>query len=174
MLRTLTFAAFAAAAFAAVPLALENLPSGDEDPQVSQSRHVAADRLPEARSSGRKVRLSADASGHFTADFRFNGRNVPAMVDTGATVVALSRATARRIGVNVTESAFSTYAETANGRVRAASVTIGRLALGRIELRDVQAMVLDDRALPGTLVGMSFLSRLKRYSVEGGLLTLEQ
>lgn len=172
MLRTLIFAALAAAAFAAAPLALERLTvDGGGD---AQSERAIPINLSEAKLSGRKVRLAADASGHFTADFRLNGRSVAGLIDSGATVVALNRATARRIGVNVAESAFTGHAQTANGRVRAAPVTIDKLSLGRIELRDVEAIVLDDRALRDTLIGMSFLSRLKRYSVEDGALTLEQ
>jgi len=174
MLRTLALAALAAAAFASVPLVLDGMP-GSGGPAATGG-DVAARARPGAAPapSGRKARLAADASGHFNADFRLNGRAVPAMIDTGATMVALNRATARRIGLDVAESAFTGIAETANGRVRAAFVTVERVALGRIEVRDVPAVVLDDRALSGTLVGMSFLSRLKRYSVEGGTLALEQ
>lgn len=175
MLRTLALAAIAAVAFASVPLVLDGPPGGGGTAATDGGR--AADRAQPAAAKapfGRKVRLKADASGHFNADFRLNGRAVPALVDTGATVVALNRATARRIGLDVGESAFTAFAETANGRVRAAPVTVGRIALGRIEVRDVPAVVLDDRALSGTLVGMSFLSRLKRYSVEDGTLALEQ
>ena len=148
--------------------------AGGQQVEAVSSDPVAKPGPSATRVSGRKVRLSADASGHFNADFKLNGRTVPAMIDTGATVVALNRTTARRIGLNVAESAFMNHAQTANGRVRAAPVTIDRLALGRIELRDVEAVVLDDRALSETLIGMSFLSRLKRYSVEGGALALEQ
>lgn len=174
MLRILALAAFVAAAFAAMPLLLEKLPTDGNEGPVTQGARITAGQLPETRLSGRKVRIDADASGHFTADFRLNGRNVAGLIDSGATVVALNRATARRIGVNVAESAFTGNAQTANGRVRAAPVIIDRLALGRIELRDVEAVVLDDHALRDTLIGMSFLSRLKRYFVEDGALTLEQ
>lgn len=175
MLRTLALAALAAAAFASVPLVLDGMPGSGGPAATGGDAAAARARLGAAPApSGRKARLAADASGHFNADFRLNGRAVPAMIDTGATMVALNRATARRIGLDVAESAFTGIAETANGRVRAAFVTVERVALGRIEVRDVPAVVLDDRALSGTLVGMSFLSRLKRYSVEGGTLALEQ
>lgn len=174
MLRILALAVLVAVAFAAMPPVLERLLAGGHGFEVVRNEPAVEPSLPEPTSSGRKVRLSAGASGHFSADFRLNGRTVPAMIDTGATVVALNRTTARRIGLDVPESAFTGHAETANGRVRAAPVTIGKLALGRIELRDVEAVVLDDKALRDTLVGMSFLSRLKRYSVEDGALALEQ
>ena len=172
MLRILAIAAILAAAFTAMPHLLDAmLPQGGE---ATRDERIATAARPEATPAGRKVRLPADASGHFSAEFRLNGRAVPAIIDTGATVVALNRDTARRIGLDVAESAFTGSAETANGRVRAAFVTVERVSLGRIEIRDVPAAVLDDRALGSTLVGMSFLSRLKRYSVEDGTLALEQ
>lgn len=185
MLRKLVLAGAIAGAAASVPVFLESNPQaldsllpGGSEPAAQQP--VAAMALPQAQEagtqapSGRRVRLDADARGHFRADFRLNGRTVPAMVDTGATVVAINRSTARRIGLSLAASDFSLAVETANGRTRAAGAVIDRLEIGRIELRDVPAMVLDDEALSGTLIGMSFLARLKRFQVENGALTLEQ
>ncbi len=63
---------------------------------------------------------------------------------------------------------------TANGEVKAASVTIETLQIGRITLDDVQAVVLEDKALGDTLIGMSFLKRLGKFSVEDGALLLVQ
>ena len=173
MLRILAIAGVLAVAFAAMPALLEDRLAA---PAPEAPAATAAPRAEPAALSagGRKVRLPADAAGHFRAEFRLNGRAVPALVDTGATLVAINRATARRIGLSVTEADFTAFASTANGRVRTAPVIIDRVVLGRIELSDVAAVVLDDQALPGTLVGMSFLSRLKRYSVEDGTLALEQ
>lgn len=124
--------------------------------------------------SGRKVQLAADRRGHFTADFTLNGRSVEAMIDTGATAVALNRSTARRIGVFPTQMEFTEEVDTANGRVRAALVTINRLQIGHISVDNVQAVVMDDKALSGTLVGMSFLNRLGKYQVENGTLLMMQ
>lgn len=173
MLRILAFAGVLAIAFASVPALLE------DRLMAPRAEAPAAPAVPRAEPAalspaGRKVRLDADASGHFRAEFRMNGAAVPALVDTGATLVAINRATARRIGLSVAESDFTASANTANGRVRVAPVVIDRMVLGRIELDRVAAVVLDDEALSGTLVGMSFLSRLRRYSVEGGALALEQ
>jgi len=124
--------------------------------------------------SGRKVRLDADQRGHFTADFRLNGRSVPAMIDTGATAVAINRSTARRIGISLQQSDFTQQVDTANGRTGAAVVMIDRLEIGRISVEKVPALVLEDKALGGTLIGMSFLSRLGKYQVENGALLLVQ
>lgn len=179
MLRTITMAGLVAAAFAAVPMLFGEQPSvpdgaAAQDHMPSVMTREAEPARQVAALSGRKARIPADDTGHFRTDFKLNGRTVPAMIDTGASVVALNRSTARRIGLSVSEADFTGFAETANGRVRVAPATIGKMAVGRIELRDVPALILDDRALSGTLVGMSFLSRLRRYSVEGGALALEQ
>ncbi len=137
---------------------------------LSISSKVPADR----GVTGRRVELAADGRGHFNGDFRLNGRTVPAMIDTGASVVALNRSTARRLGISPAQSDFRHEVSTANGRARAASVTIDRLQIGRIDVEKVEAIVLDDAALDGTLIGMSFLKRLGRYQVENGKLLLEQ
>ena len=123
---------------------------------------------------GRKVRLPPDERGHFTADFRLNGRKIEAMVDTGATLVALNLTTARRIGITIMPDDFKFQVETANGQTRAATTTIERLEIGRITIENVEAVVLDDKALTNTLIGISFLKRLAKYQVEGGSLLLVQ
>ena len=71
-------------------------------------------------------------------------------------------------------SHFRYEVDTANGRTRAAAATIDRLEIDRISVGPVQAVVLDDTALSGTLIGMSFLRQLRRFGVEAGTLILEQ
>lgn len=186
MLRIVIAAAAIAVAAASVPVLIENNPrlldglrgDGSAVPE-DNAEAVAKARQGEAGAGieslpGRKVRLAADARGHFSADFRLNGRSVPAMVDTGASVVAINETTARRIGIRLSPSDFTGSARTANGTTKAAGVTIERIEIGRVEFRDVQAVVLEDEALSHTLIGMSFLSRLTRYGVEGGAMVLEE
>lgn len=124
--------------------------------------------------SGRKVRLEANQRGHFVADFRLNGRKVEAMVDTGATLVAVNLSTARRIGLPITPDDFKYFVDTANGKAPAATATLESLAIGRIRVENVQAVVLHDKALSDTLIGVSFLNRLSKYQVENGSLLLTQ
>lgn len=123
---------------------------------------------------GRKVRIDSDATGHFNADFKINGRNVKGMVDTGATLVALNFSTATRAGIKVTPADFKYLVMTANGETRAAGVLIRELQIGRITVENVEALVLDDKSLRDTLIGVSFLKRLARYHVENGELLLVQ
>jgi aspartyl protease family protein len=123
---------------------------------------------------GRRVKVSADARGHFIADFKLNGRGVEGIVDTGATTVAINRSTARRIGISLRKEDFKHQVRTANGVTRAAGVVIERMQIGRIMVENVPAAVLEDAALDGTLVGMSFLGRLSKFQVEDGALLLVQ
>lgn len=127
-----------------------------------------------ASTGARRVVIDQDLRGHFTATFKLNGRSVEAMVDTGATVVAINLSTARKAGVKVAAADFTQEVNTANGVAKAAVARIDRLQIGRISVEDVAAVVLEDKALEGTLIGMSFLSRLKKYQVENGALLLTQ
>lgn len=124
--------------------------------------------------SGRRVALPADERGHFYADFKLNGRTVQALVDTGATAVAVNLSTARRIGLSLQASDLTETVNTANGKVRATVAMIDRIQIGKIYVENVQTLILDDKALSGTLIGMTFLTRLGKYQVEDGSLLLMQ
>ena len=127
-----------------------------------------------AQLTGRRVEMNMDAMGHFSGRFKLNGREINALVDTGATLVAINRSTARRIGLILMPADFKYKVNTANGVAKAAAAKIASLQIGRIYLKDVEAVVLDDRALDNTLIGMSFLKRLKKFRVENQKLYLEQ
>jgi len=147
-----------------------------EDERLDPAPSVveAAASPPPAPAARRTIHLTADEDGHFRADARFNGRSESVLVDTGATYVAISDATARRLGVRVGPSDFRYTAQTANGPMPVAMARIDRLTLGGVEVRDVEAMVAKGDALGTTLLGMSFLKKLKRFAVENGRLTLVQ
>lgn len=147
-------------------------------PAAEEVEEVATTRLPQVHAaqpvSGRKVRVPADASGHFRADFRFNGRRVEGMLDTGATVIAINASTARRLGLSIGPGDYRHTVRTANGAARAALATLDTVELGRIRLTDLDVLVLEDDALGGTLVGMNFMKSLARFQVEGDTMVLEQ
>jgi aspartyl protease family protein len=143
------------------------------------SAEAVQPRLPEVTEriqvvDGRRVTISADASGHYLVDARINGRAVSAMVDTGATVVALSTETARRLGINPPRSAFTRPVATANGIVDAAPATLSEIRIGRIVVRNVEALVIPGDSLAVDLLGMSFLGRLQKFESSGGRLILFQ
>ncbi|UUP17697.1 hypothetical protein NTH_02167 [Nitratireductor thuwali] len=123
---------------------------------------------------GKRVRIPADAQGHYEAEFKLNGRRVDALVDTGATFVAINQSTARRIGLKLARSDFRYKVNTANGEAAAAAAEIASLQIGRIHVGNVQAVILEDKALDGALIGLSFLNRLASFQMQNGALLLEQ
>lgn len=192
MLRKLVIVGIVAGGAASVPALYEQNPGLFEDlvravvekpaaapaPQppliMVQKARMDAPRDMATGATGRKVRIEADDRGHFQAEARINGRAVEALVDTGATMVALNRTTARQVGINLVPADFNREVKTANGMARAATAKIEAMQIGRIRMRDVDVMILDDSALAGTLVGMSFLARLSSVRIENGTLLMEQ
>ncbi len=110
--------------------------------------------------------------GHFTVAAEVNGVRMPLLFDTGASAVVLSYRDAQRAGVAVDKLSFTLPVMTANGTGRAAVVTLDRLEVGGIARRNLRAFVAEEGALHGSLLGMSFLQTLSRYSVEGDRLEL--
>ena len=105
--------------------------------------------------------IKADVDG---ADIRF-------MVDTGATEVVLTPEDAARIGFDLRARNFTRQFKTAGGVIRAAPVTLRRIRIGHLVLRDVEAWV-NESPLFVSLLGMSFLRRLDGYEVQDGKLIL--
>lgn len=176
MLRKLILLGVFVGVSASVPVIIEQRAAvRAQDPAAPAASETPRAALAVEQSlSGRKMRIGADASGHFSAQFSVNGKPVAGVVDTGATLVALNESTARRLGIRLAPADFTREARTANGVVRAAPVVLERIVIGRVEVQQVGAIVLSDKALGETLIGMSFLGKLKRYSVAEGALVLEQ
>ncbi|MEM9331472.1 MAG: TIGR02281 family clan AA aspartic protease [Pseudomonadota bacterium] len=124
--------------------------------------------------SGRKARIKMDRSGHFITTAKMNGRKVTVLVDTGATSVAINKSTAKRLGIFLKASDFKYTVNTANGATKAASAYIKRIEIGRVTVKNVRAAVLSDKALDGSLLGMTFLGQLKGFEVKNRQLILTQ
>ncbi|OCW58061.1 retropepsin-like aspartic protease family protein [Hoeflea olei] len=120
----------------------------------------------------RAASIPMNRDGHFSADFHINGRYVRGLIDTGATYVAINRSVAQSLGVSPANSEYKHTVRTANGSTRAALVSLDRMEVGSITVRDVQAFVLDDSALSTALIGMSFMSKLQSYRVDNNKLEL--
>jgi len=116
-----------------------------------------------APSGAASVTLSADAAGHFVADGSVNGVAMRFLVDTGATLIALPAADARRAGV-LYASAPRGVVSTAGGAAVAYKVKLDRVSVGGVTLTNVDAVVLD-KGLTVPLLGMSFLSRMDMQRV---------
>ena len=125
-----------------------------------------ANDLREPTTSGRSLMLESDRQGHFQVEARVEGRFVDFVVDTGASLVVLRESSPPRD--------YTATAVTDNGRIKAAPAKIDRIEVGGITVYDVPAMVLPDEVLSKNLLGVSFLSRLRRYEYANGRLLLEQ
>ncbi len=114
---------------------------------------------PAAGNSAREVVITAGPGGHFTAAGAINGQAVSFMVDTGATLVALGRDQAERLGIDLA-TARPALTQTANGPVAVQLVMLNTVRVGELELINVGAAVMP-QAMPTVLLGNSFLARLK-------------
>lgn len=124
--------------------------------------------------AGRRLSIGRDGRGHFRIDGRIDGQRIGFMVDTGASVIALNETSAARIGVRPTPSDYTALVTTANGKIKAARMRLAMVDVGGLVARDVDAMVLPDEALSENLLGLSFLSKLKRFEYANGQMVLEQ
>lgn len=169
LLRLAVFAAGIVAAAMVLPgLATSYL----DQPKEAQETAAAVPASPAKYAGGKGVLLKPSPNGHFIGSFTINGRKATGMVDTGASTVAINVSTARRLGVSTGSLSFNMTVGTANGTVKAARVVLDRVEIGTISIKQVDAVVLPDASLSGMLIGMSFLSRLSSYRVEGGRLHL--
>jgi aspartyl protease family protein len=152
------------------------LGGGDQAPRAHAIAPQAVPAAPigAATPGPRIVALRGDSRGHFITDAQVNGRFIRVLVDTGASIVALSAEDARAAGIDPPGSAYTIRMQTANGVVMAARVRLAELRLQSIVIRDVEAAILPQGALKGTLLGMSFLNRLQGFEMQGGTLVLRQ
>lgn len=123
------------------------------------------------RSQASAAQVLRAPDGHWWADAMVDGRAVRLMVDTGATVVALTPQDARRLGLNLTPGDYSHEITTAAGPARAARVRLASLSVGAVRVSEVDAVVVE-RGLPHSLLGMSWLGRLSGFEASADALTL--
>jgi aspartyl protease family protein len=143
-------------------------------PKVQTTAQTIARAETVAPASGRSLSIPRDARGHFQTNGRIDGQRVEFMIDTGASVVALNEKSAARFGLRPSPSDYKASVNTANGTIKAAPARIAMIELGELTVRDVDAMVLPDEALSENLLGLSFLSKLKRFEYANGKMVLEQ
>jgi aspartyl protease family protein len=120
-----------------------------------------------------EISFPASADGHFRIEALVDGTPIRFLVDTGASSIVLSPADAQRIGFDPASLHFTGFAETANGTVRTASVRLGAIEIGPIRLHDLRASV-NQAEMRGSLLGMSFLERLRSFEVRDGTLILRR
>ena len=129
---------------------------------------------PEARMlDGNRIEVPVGNDGHYQLTAQVNDVSVRFVIDTGASSIALGPRDAERVGIDLDNLAYIGEARTANGIVETAPVRLDTLTIGDIRDENVPAMVL--RAdLEQSLMGMSYLSRFARVSIEANRLILER
>jgi len=120
-----------------------------------------------------KTILKANKNGHFFTRAHINNKSIRVLVDTGATMIALSYEDARKLGLRPTKSDFTIPVNTANGRTYFASAKLRSVRVGRTEERNIKATIAPEGVLDITLLGMSYLKQLKRFEISNGKLVLE-
>jgi aspartyl protease family protein len=125
-----------------------------------------------AASRGHTVEIARGRAGDFSIRARINGAQIPMMLDTGATAVVLTQEAAKAAGLPLEVLSYTVNVETANGRTRAASVTLDRVAVGNIVELSVPALIAQPGQLRANLLGMSFLNRLQGWEVRGDKLVM--
>jgi len=140
---------------------------------ASQAQRTNTTQMVPARSSGNTVRLSASSNGHFETTAHINGRPTKVLVDTGATYVGLTYEDAESAGIYVQDKDFKYRVQTANGSTHIALENIDRIRIGNIDVRNIKATVGKRGKQQVTLLGMSFLNKLRRTEMRSGQLLLE-
>lgn len=123
-------------------------------------------------SQGRSVAVARTDGGDFAISAEINGAHVAMVLDTGASSVVLTREDAKAAGLPIEVLDYTVNIDTANGRTRAAPVTLDRVAVGSLVENSVDALVAQPGQLKTSLLGMSFLNRLQSWEVRGDHLFL--
>ena len=141
--------------------------------QVESSVTAIAEQLGmgQQRVDGETVRITMSPDGHFWARVRLNDFEKRMLVDSGATITALSQETARKAGIT-SQGGMSVVIETANGSVPAVRGRAERVSIGGLETKEL-GVVISPAFGETDVLGMNFLSRLGSWRVEGRTLVLE-
>jgi aspartyl protease family protein len=134
---------------------------------------VTANLLPgHVAGHGRDVEVVRGRGGDFAVGAHINGVRIAMVLDTGASSVVLTQEAAKAAGLPIEVLDYTVNVDTANGRTRAAPVTLDRLAIGGLTERAVPALVAQPGQLKNNLLGMTFLNRLDSWEVRGDRLRL--
>ena len=160
------------AVFCAVLAGTGVLSLGQHTPQTDIAVSEAASVIDTSTTVDTHVTAIPKAKdGHFWANATVNTRAVRFLVDTGATVVALTPADAQRLGFDAKNLTYDREVTTANGKTYAASVNLSVVGIGQSTVRNVDAMVVKE-GLTTSLLGMSYLGRLSRFEATPSSLIL--
>ena len=120
----------------------------------------------------RSVEIVRGRTGDFQISAQVNGARSNMVLDTGASAVVLTQEAAKAAGLPLEVLSYNVNVDTANGRTRAAAVTLDRITVGTIVERSVPALIAQPGQLRTNLLGMSFLNRLESWEVRGDKLIM--
>jgi aspartyl protease family protein len=133
------------------------------------AQRLKAEAIGSPVSEGKETRIPMAIDGHFWVNAKLNGRDVKFLVDSGATMTTIDRQTANDTGVQVSPKADE-YVRTGNGIIRVSSGLADELSVGSIVRHDVGLQIAENDDL--NVLGMNYLSSLRRWGVEGRWLIL--
>ena len=171
----ITFAAVAVVAGTIIPRYADRMrvePTGVEPALLAAHPPPPRPRILEF--APRSIRSRATRSAAFVPTAASTGASCNFMVDTGASIVALTADDAAQLGIHPAATKYTMLISTANGTVRAAPTTLDMIEIGDIMVHDVAAVVMPNGALSDNLLGLSFLSRLRHFEFSDGKMMLEQ
>ncbi len=119
------------------------------------------------------VEIPRAGDGHYYITLMIDTTPVKFVIDTGASDVVLTKADAARIGIDINSLFFNGIANTANGEVRTARITLHNVRLGEIYDKKIRASV-NDGEMDGSLLGMTYLQRFSKIEIGGGKLILRR
>lgn len=143
-----------------------------ETTAVASSLSDTAPKSETATNHAGPLVLHRGADSHFRATVKINGVDIAMLVDSGASVVALSKQDAERVGIFTNPTDFSATAQGAGGAVPVKPIILERVSLGNIEQHDVQGVIIGSDANQ-SLLGQSFLKQLGSVTIEGDTMTIK-
>lgn len=144
-----------------------------QDELMGLGRRLRADLIPGTplQTAAGEMVISASEGGGFHANGTVNGTPVRFLVDTGASSIVLSPGDAKRLGIDLDSLVFNRAYETANGIGYGASTVVDELTVGHIRLTNVPVSI-NGAPMRSSLLGMTFLNRMKSFNISGRKLVL--
>jgi aspartyl protease family protein len=142
------------------------------DNEAARIAELKAKNAPQFNSQDGSLELQRGPDGHFYADVRINGSNVHMLVDTGASIIALSRNDAQMAGIATSIGMNDVVGRGADGAVHGEVVRLDNVELGPLSAQGLDAIVLNSGEL--SLLGQSFLNKFSSVEIQGDRMILRQ
>lgn len=148
--------------------------SADVLRRLAGARGETESGAPASEAGFKSVRIRKGPDGRFVARGEINGAPAELLIDSGASAVILRQSDAERAGIDTKSLAYTVPVDTANGQTHAAAVQLRTLAIGPIRIDGLEALVAAPGSLNESLLGITFLRRLRSYEITGDFITLRE